>query len=235
LHNPVPTPPPTTITAGGQLSFDVPLMGAYGWLSFTVPESALITDYCDRAEDRLIEQFEDKQNIKDYLCALIGPLQNLEIVFGDLLTQRRLDVATGDQLDGLGDIVGIERRGLLDNAYRQIIRFQIGINFSNGEAETLIDLTKFVTNATIVNLTPSYPAGVNILTNGTDINPATVQILEESAAAGVKIALTSTFGSVTPFAFSEEPGDVDPDPQGFSEPNYAPDAGLGGELSEKFI
>jgi len=40
LHNPVPIPPPTTITAGGQLSFDSPLMGTYGWLSFEVIEIA---------------------------------------------------------------------------------------------------------------------------------------------------------------------------------------------------
>ena len=41
-------------------------------------------------------------------------------------------------------------------------------------------------------------------------------------------------GSLIPFAVAPDPGDIDPTPQGFSEPNYVPDAGLGGELAEKF-
>ena len=65
--------------------FDLGLLGTYGWLSFDVPASGLITDYCERAKTRLIEQFETKPNIIAYLCALIESLQELEFVFGDLL------------------------------------------------------------------------------------------------------------------------------------------------------
>jgi len=234
LPSPVPQPPPTTITAGGQLSFDAPLMGAYGWLSFDVPASILITDYCDRSEDRLIEQFEEKQKIKDYLCALITELQELEFVFGDLLLGRQLANAVGTQLDGLGDIVGIERKGLDDAAYKVAIQFQAGLNFSNGEAETLISLTKFITGGIDVHLTNDFPAGVTITTDGLILSAETVPILEQSAAAGVRIELIATFGSLTQFSFLPDPGDIDPDPQGFSEPNFAPDTGLGGQLVEKF-
>ncbi len=215
--------------------FDPSLLVTYGWLTFDVQASGLITNYCERAQERLIEQFETKPNIIAYLCALIESLQDLEFVFGDLLTLRTLENAAGVQLDGLGDIVGIDRQGLTDNAYRTAIRFQIGINFSNGEPETLIALTRFITEGTVVNYTELYPARVSLLTDGSTISAATIPIIEQSAPAGVKIELTSTFGSLVPFAFATEPGDVDPIPEGFAEPNFAPDAGLGGELSEKFI
>jgi len=216
------------------MSFDESLLGTFGWAKFPVQASGLILDYCERAKSRLIEQFETKPNIGNYLCALIESLQELEFVFGDLLTLRTLDESTGVQLDGLGDIVGIERQGLGDDGYRTIIRFQIGINFSNGEPETLIALTQFITEGTFVKYTEAFPARVSLLTDGIAINQATVPIIEESAPAGVKIELTSTMGSLIPFAFAPDPGDVDPIPQGFSEPNFAPDAGLGGEFAEKF-
>lgn len=214
--------------------FDPGLLATYGWVSFEVPASELNTDYCAQAKSRLIEQFKNKENIEKYLCALTNSVQELEFVFGDLLVLRRLANATGTQLDGLGDIVGIERQGLNDEQYRTAIRFQVGVNFSNGEWETLIDLTRFITGGTDVHIRPNYPAGVEITTDGSAVDSATVPIIEESALAGVKVTLNTTYGSLQPFAVAPDPGDTDPTPQGFSEPNYAPDAGKGGELAEKF-
>jgi len=217
------------------VSFSSGLISTYGWIDFEALPSALITDYCERGTTRLIEQFEKKPNIVSYLCALLSGVQTTEFVYGDLLVQRILDNAAGAQLDGIGDIVGIERKGLTDDQYRTAIRFQIGVNFSNGEPETLIEVTRFVTEANEVHLSEDFPAKVNILTDGSVVSPSTVSILEESAPAGVKIGLTSSYGSLAPFAVDLEPGDSDPDAQGFSEPNYVPDDGKGGQLVEKFI
>jgi hypothetical protein len=223
------------ITIGGFVSpFNPSLLATYGWLQFELMDSILITNYCERASDRLIEQFETKQNINKYLCALIEPFQELEYVFGDLLQLRTLSLASDAQLDGLGDIVGIARKGLADDAYRNAIRFQIGLNFSNGEPETIIALAKNLTEATQVNLKEIYPATMQILTNGTNVDGQTRKLLEQSALAGVAIELIVNYSSI-PFAFEPDPGDIDPIPQGFSEPNYAPDAGKGGNLTERFL
>ncbi|NJR72720.1 MAG: hypothetical protein HC773_01425 [Scytonema sp. CRU_2_7] len=183
----------------------------------------------------MIEQFKNKPLLYGYLCSLIDSLQTLEYTFSDLNTQRILDVATGAQLDGLGDIVGIERKGNTDDVYRQLIRFQIGINSSSGEWETLLALTKFLTEGDDVHISPLYPAKISLLTNGTLVSPETVPAIEESAVAGVGIELLSTYGQDTIYIYANEPGQTDPmGAGGFSEPNYFPDSGLGGALVEKF-
>jgi len=216
--------------------FDPSLLGTFGWLSFDVPTSELIADYCDRSKDRIIEQFETKPNITNYLCALIESLQEMEFVFGDLLTLRRLDNARGAQLDGLGDIVGAERSGLTDDAYRIKIRFQIGLNFSNGEVETLITLVRFITDATEVHFLSFFPGTVSIETNGPAISAGIVATIEESAPAGVKVEIISTFEVETAFQYAGDIGDpANPETEGYAEPNFAPDAGKGGQYLEKFI
>lgn len=238
MAEPVGTTKPFEITtAGFQLPLSSGLLATYGWLSFLGVDDDVVTDYCAKASERLIEQFEIKPLLNEFICALIEPLQELEFVFNDLFTLRRLEVATGDQLDGLGDIVGILRQGLSDTDYRQAIRFQIGINESSGEAESLIDLTFFLTGASVVLLSEVFPAEVHIFTDGNLVSNNTVRALEQSASAGVKIILTSSYGSLIPFAFEPDAGTIDPPgiiPEGFSEPNYAPDAGKGGQLAEAF-
>ena len=95
-------------------------------------------------------------------------------------------------------------------------------------------LTFNLTEATVVTLQETYPARLVITTDGLLVSNNTVRLLEQSAPAGVAIDLAATYGSLTPFAVAPDPGDTDPAPEGFSEPNYAPDAGLGGQLTEKF-
>jgi len=223
-----------SITDGGySLPLRTSALATFGWMVFEEPDSILITDYCARAQERLIEQFEAKQNINSYLCALVTPFQELEYVFGDLYTLRRLDTATAAQLDGLGDIVGLNRVSSDDDVYRDAIRFKIGINFSNGEPESLLSLAQVLTESSEVSIVESYPAGVIITVNGLNITSNTVRQIEQSAPAGVQIILNSV--STEPqFAVAPDLGDIDPDAEGFSEPNYAPDAGKGGHLSEKY-
>lgn len=56
----------------------------------------------------------------------------VEDVFEELFTKRTLVSAEGVQLDGYGEIVGVERSGLSDGDYRLRIGVQILINLSEG-------------------------------------------------------------------------------------------------------
>jgi len=206
-------------------------ISTFGWLCGTSVPDDTNTDYCGQAKGRLIEQFENKSNINDYLCVLTSPFQELEFVFQELKTLRELQNAFGVQLDGLGDIVGIDRRGRSDTEYRDLIAFQAAINSSSGDAETLISIVRTITKPTNIIYTPVYPAKILIFTDGTNVDQTTVSSLLQSMAAGVGLELTSTMGVITPFAFAPEAGLLDANSLGFSEPS---ESGTGGSLSEKF-
>lgn len=228
-------PSPTQIGTYGWTpdsgEFSTLTLATYGWLSGLSIPDIVNTDFCNQAKDLLIEEFKNKENINNYLCVLIKPLQELEFIFGDLFILRRIVSATGAQLDGLGDIVGAERNGLTDEQYRSRILFQAAINMSNGEPETMISIVRTITQATDVKYFPAYPAGFLIFSNGPFIPIDFIKQLEMAAPSGVQVEFTTTYGETTPFAVAPDPGDTDPDAAGFSEPG---ESGSGGVLTEKF-
>jgi len=61
------------------------------------------------ALDRLAYQFEDSTKFKEFLTAFLKEYQELEASEIKLLYRRYLDTAEGAQLDGIGEIVGVER------------------------------------------------------------------------------------------------------------------------------
>jgi hypothetical protein len=205
-------------------------LATFGWLLYEPLPSIVITDYCNRNEERIVEQFEKKPNILGLLCALATSLQELEFVYQDLWNKRWLDTAIGAQLDGLGEIVGIDRQGMNDSEYRTAIRFQISVNMSNGEWETMISVTKELTDATKVRIYEDFPAGIYLLTDGATIPVNIIQLLEQSAPAGVKLGLTTTYLELPQFAYATETATPDPDGGGYAEPT---ETGTGGHYAER--
>jgi len=205
------------------------LLATFGYLCFEGISSNVITDYCNRALDRLTEQFETKTRIATLICAFTAEVQEIELVIYDLLIKRSLDASTGAQLDGVGEIVGKEREpGQSDEDYRTAIRIQIGINNGSGEPETLITAFKELTNANIILYQENYPAGVSMYSDG-GIVPNLKTEMEKIAPAGVNLNLVVSGSDPSEtFAFSPEGGIPDPDGLGFEDP---PD--LGGIISER--
>ena len=58
---------------------------------------------------RLAYQFEDSVNFKSFIETFLRQFQDLEISNLQLLNERYLNTAVGKQLDGIGEIVGLER------------------------------------------------------------------------------------------------------------------------------
>lgn len=195
--------------------------------------SAIEVNFCDRAKERLIWQFKTKPNIEAYLCVFANELAEIQTAFLSLKTARTLSSSTDVQLDGLGDLVGVERNGRTDTEYRLAIQTQILLNKSNGEPETLITAVKTLTESTNVNITEMFPAEVNLLFDGLTIPSDLITSIENSAPAGVKINATASYSEASVFSFEADPGDTPVVGNvGFSEPNYAPDSGKGGSLTE---
>lgn len=125
-----------------------------------------ITTHVQDAIDRLFQQFKGVASIEALVSAFTMDIQVLEDSFDDLVTERFLEVAAGVQLDLLGDIVG-QPRGVLDDvAYRLRIKVRIIQNLSEGEPERVIQVYKFLLNATTVFYGEIYPASIYLVGAG---------------------------------------------------------------------
>jgi hypothetical protein len=177
-----------------------------------------ITNYVAQAKKRLLAQFKGKPNINALLTILIEQLQSFENVMIEVLRNRWIDTAVGVQLDGLGQNLGVERKGRNDEDYRNALYLQIGINTSNSTALSIIDIVGIITNSSIVELTEYFPACIDIYIDGSNINDDIANMIQRIIAAGV--CLRMRVGK-NPFGFL---GDATA--MGFNDVDYDQGGGL---------
>jgi len=207
-------------------------LATFGWLCGVDAPNNIKLDYCDAAVDRLAEQYKNSPNIKTVLCAFVNRIQELEFVFQDLQTLRSISTATNNDLDVIGEIVGLDRMGLTDEPYRTALRLQIVINTSNGEPESVIAYTLALTLSTTIILKEIQPARIVLTSNGPVASTAIVRQIETSVGAGIAVELNSTFGNTPVFTFLPDAGTpAIPDSAGYSEPTVP---NSGGHYTEKF-
>lgn len=84
-------------------------------------------------------------NIEKLIDIFAQEVQELEDAIIQILDETTLPTAIGVQLDGLGEIVGLERQGLDDATYRARLRSQILANRSNGTINELIAIADLFT------------------------------------------------------------------------------------------
>lgn len=127
-------------------------------------------------------------------------LQQAEDALWDMLTLRGVDVATGDQLDQIGRIVGEDRLGASDDDYRARIRVRIRINRSNGAVLDVLDvavLFEGITGTGGVEVRELFPMALVVeLTNASTRGPyVTLGILNQARGAGVRLQLVYSTGT----------------------------------------
>lgn len=96
------------------------------------------TDHVGEALANLVEEFKNKPKMAAFLTALVNQIQDLEDASFEVFLNRWIDTAVGVQLDGLGAIVGEDRLGRGDDAYRLAIKARIQINFSEATPEDIL-------------------------------------------------------------------------------------------------
>jgi hypothetical protein len=168
----------------------------------------IISDHIQAARDRLITQYKDAPNLIAILDSLTTQIQDLENAYHSLFLGRWIENAEGLVLDDFGTIVGQAREGFDDDFYKILLYVKIGENISQGETERVISIYKIITRATRVMLGERYPAGVDLLSNGT-INPITAQFimnrLQRVVGAGIRVDHIGHFHPTTPFGFLGAP------------------------------
>lgn len=98
------------------------------------------TTHTAEALANLVEQFKDKANLAAFLSAHTDQIQDAENGAFELIDERTLAGSVGVQLDGLGSIIGADRDGVADDAYRTRLEIQILINSSSGVVEQILEI-----------------------------------------------------------------------------------------------
>ena len=175
-----------------------------------------ITDYKKVLEEKTLEQYKGKTNFTKLFEVFSVEFQNIENMFWDLYEKRWITSSEGQQLDNLGYNLDIERQGLSDTDYRQIIYAKIGQYNSNGTIDEISSLVKLMTNADKIIINELYPAKIEITIIGDNLNlnkdflKASIQ---KSIAGGVGLELIIA-GHFPVFCYAKESGD--PLPSNFS-------------------
>jgi len=162
------------------------------------------TDHAGVAQGLLPGQFINSTNLRALVEALVGvsnpvtwTIQELEDTLFDLLNNRWLSTAVGEQLDKMGEVLGESRLSAVDAEYRDALYLRVLINVSEGEPERLIEVLDRLADPAAVHLTQKPPAAVYLVA----ITMTKDDILgrtQEAALAGVLVIVAGGTG-VNPF------------------------------------
>lgn len=181
-------------------------------------DPVLITDHVRRAKSHLTSDFR-RPTIEALTAAFVESVQELEVVFYQLIVARFVDSAVGAALDQLGALVGERRDGLNDVDYRRFVRARITSNGAEAEIPRLLSVLRTITGAFSVHYMPEYPAGYRV-----------AYVVPEFLSAGIRARIAETVERMTTsgvgfdiveaesgyFGFAD-----DPDALGFDEGVFA--------------
>lgn len=189
---------------------------------------AAINTHVADALSRLLQQYKNSPKLQSIVESLAEQIQTLEDTLQDIDISRSVAVATGENLDRIGESLGVVRSSATsDEIYRILILGKIAANVSQGETEAVIATYALLTQASEVTLTEIFPAAIIIFSNG-EVDPSLASIVSEylniSTAAAVSV---ESFGIYEdpPFGF-----DGDSQAQGFGDNN---NPAIGGKLASK--
>lgn len=152
-----------------------------------------VNDGGARALSRLPVQDRPRPRMRGLATAIALEAQELDAGLYTLWTGRQLATAVGDMLDVYGRLVGEERLGREDAAYRVAIQARMLINRGSGTPTEMVRLLRLLAPEPLVlTLTERFPAGVALaVSNGTLAQPAAVHAALQSARpAGVGLRLS---------------------------------------------
>lgn len=147
-------------------------------------------------------QFAGSAKLRDLVEIFVGAdhaVQELEDVLWDLFSRRWLWIATGEQLDGLGDLLDEPRPSDDDEVYRELLKLKVLINVSEGDPERIIDAALAASGASLVHLMEPPPATVLVYAHGLT-STSWLSRIPEVVAGGVRTIITGS-ESLTPFVF----------------------------------
>lgn len=156
----------------------------------------------ERIKNLLPEQYKESVNFNKLFEVLLEPAIELKTVFANIKNLLNIEDQSGDQLDLIGEIIVQKREGLNDSDYRKLLRFKIKKNTSKATLTDIVEILKFLTNATKVVYSDNPPASYTIYTNGQTIPTNLLIEIDRLSAAGVSVLIYASVGDI-PFIATE--------------------------------
>ena len=198
------------VEAARRPSLSSGLIATFGYMEWNPQPEGFIPDHVERTLGLLIEQFRrERPFINGLVSSVARLLQDAENVLYELQRFRSVAQASAEQLNLIGEMVGIARTDPDDEVYRKDIYFQVYLNTSNGEPEILISCLQKVTRAVRIEYAEFYPASIIMTINQalTGISHNLVAKMNKIRPAGVRLELRLN-NSIDQFIFGGEMNDA---------------------------
>ena len=160
-----------------------------------------IETHADNAADRLTSQYADADKLQALVSLWGERIQGIEDAAWSVLTDRWLDVAEGQQLDELGELVGEPRLGRTDETYREAIQVRIVLNWGSGDPESVILAANNIWGDS-ARFSEEYPAGVRITLSETPATLAQLQNLVSTTPTGVSVTIAQDVSSENAISYA---------------------------------
>jgi hypothetical protein len=196
------------------------------------PEVTKITDHVAQALKRLLYQYRalpasyevplavtggtvNASALGAVLAVIVDQIQDIEnglfsVDEGRMYFDGVTFPAEGAQLDGLGDLLGIERNGLTDEVYRLFITAKIAEDNSSGTVEELLFLVRLLFQSPLIQMFEAFPAEVRFHLTSAILDPtlyiAAQEMIRRSMPAGVLLGGITVTSATSVFMFSDKDG-----------------------------
>jgi len=132
-----------------------------------LPVAEPVTAHTQTGLDRMLDQFAGSVNLRLLASSYLDQAQAFENAAYPIMNARNLDWATGDRLDGIGDIISLERSGLVDADYRTALQIELRVLRSNGTGNELIEIIDaffpgFLTGGGDIDFYELYPKTIYV-------------------------------------------------------------------------
>lgn len=138
--------------------------------------------------NQMISFWSDKPIAQGIIKTKLQEIQKLEDLAFQLLTERSVTTAVGEQLNVIGYLVGEERQGRQDEPFREAILLRISLNRSDGTPPVILDILNSITESPIPNIYEHFPASFHAYVDR-NVSHNLVRVLEQSSASGVEARL----------------------------------------------
>ena len=170
-----------------------------------------ITTHVSDALGRLLQQYQGKPRMMSLISGPAQQIQDLENAIFALDAGRQLwngttSPAVGAQLDGIGQLVGIERNGLTDAQYILFIFGKIAENFSDTTVQTILNVIGYLFQAQTLVVQEIYPAGIAFEVFGSSIPPSlwptANSLIQAALGEGIQLVFGAASSSTNVFRFA---------------------------------
>lgn len=137
---------------------------------------------------RLITQWQDKPVVVGLLKSYLEQVNTLEDVYFQLLEERGIYEAIGEQLDVIGALFGVSRLGRNDEDYRSAILLKVSQLKDDGTTEVFMQTLRTAGNTNLVNFWEHDSGDVHAYM-GEGYTSKSYGVLENAVPAGVNLRL----------------------------------------------